>query len=43
MFSGPSNYQLFVAPKGGPLLEASCPLHGIHVARGHGDGMEGLI
>lgn len=43
MFSGPSNFQLFVSPKGGPLLEKSCPLHRIHVARGHSDGMDNLI
>jgi len=43
MFSGPSNFQLFVSPKGGPLLEDSCPLHQIHVARGHSDGMDNLI
>jgi hypothetical protein len=43
MFGGPSNYQIFVSPKGGPLLEETCPLHLIHVARGHGDGMDHLI
>src|SRR5215475_7217166 len=43
MFSGPSNFQLFVSPKGGPALEESCPLHQIHIARGHSDGMDNLI
>jgi len=43
MFSGPSNFQIFVSPKGRPLLEESCPLHQIHVARGHSDGMDNLI
>ncbi len=43
MFGGPSNFQIFVSPKGGPLLEESCPLHHIHVARGHSDGMDNLI
>lgn len=43
MFSGPSNFQVFVSPKGGPALEESCPVHQIHVARGHSDGMDNLI
>lgn len=43
MFSGPSNFQLFVSPKGGLLLEEPCPLHQIHIARGHSDGMDNLI
>ena len=43
MFSGPSNFQLFVAPQGGTVLQASCPLPQIHVARGHSDGMDNLI
>jgi len=43
MFSGPSNFQIFVSPKGIPLLEEPCPLHQIHVARGHSDGMDNLI
>jgi hypothetical protein len=43
MFSGPSNFQLFVSPKGGPALEESCSLHQIHIARGHSDGMDNLI
>src|SRR5262249_23871522 len=43
MLSGPSNFQVFVSPKGGPVLEESCPLHQIHVARGHSDGMDNLI
>jgi hypothetical protein len=43
MFSGPSNFQIFVSPKGGPLLEEPCPLDQIHVARGHSDGMDNLI
>src|SRR5262245_52516046 len=43
MFRGPSNFHLFVSPKGGPLLEDSCPLHQIHIARGHSDGMDNLI
>src|SRR5262245_22836873 len=43
MFSAPSNFQVFVSPKGGPVLEESCPLHQIHVARGHSDGMDTLL
>jgi|SRR5215468_4505937 len=43
MLSGPSNFQVFVSPKGGLLLEEPCPLHQIHVARGHSDGMDNLI
>src|SRR5262245_5968462 len=43
MFSGPSNYQIFVSPKGMPLLNESFPLHRIHLARGHSDGMDNLI
>lgn len=43
MFSGPSNFQIFVSPQGGPLLEESCPLDHLHVARGHSDGMDNLI
>src|SRR5215475_16160102 len=40
MIAGPSNYYLFVAP-GGPLLrEDYCPPAEIHVARGHGDGLD---
>jgi hypothetical protein len=43
MIAGPSNYYLFVAP-GGPLLrEDSCPPEEIHVARGHGDGLDALV
>jgi hypothetical protein len=43
MIAGPSNYNLFVSP-GGPLLcEDSCPPEGIHVARGHGDGLNALV
>jgi hypothetical protein len=43
MTAGPSNYNLFVSP-GGPLLrEDSCPPEGIHVARGHGDGLFALV
>ncbi len=43
MFSGPSNFQVFVSPKGAPVLDESCPLHQLHVARGHSDGMDNLI
>jgi hypothetical protein len=43
MIAGPSNYNLFVSP-GGPLLrEDSCPPEEIHVARGHGDGLDALV
>jgi hypothetical protein len=43
MIAGPSAYNLFVSP-GGPLLcEDSCPPEAIHVARGHGDGLDALI
>jgi len=43
MFSGPSNFHIFVSPQGGPLLEEFCPLDQLHVARGHSDGMDNLI
>jgi hypothetical protein len=43
MLSGPSNYQTFVTAGGRPLLEESCPLHEIHLTRGHSDGMSALI
>jgi hypothetical protein len=43
MFGGPSNYQIFVSPKAGPLLDETCPLHRMHISRGHGDGMDHLI
>jgi hypothetical protein len=43
MLNGPSNFHIFVSPKGGPVLESPCPLHQIHLARGHSDGMENLI
>jgi len=43
MFSGPSNFQIFVSPKGSPLLTESFPLAQIHLARGHSDGMDNLI
>jgi len=43
MFPGPSNFNLFVSPRGGNLLEESCPLKDIHIARGHSDGMDNLI
>ena len=43
MFSSPSNYQLFVSPGGTPVLDDSCPLEKIHVARGHCDGMLALV
>lgn len=43
MLSGPSNYQAFVTAGGRPLLEESCPLHDIHLTRGHSDGMSALI
>src|SRR5882672_4157693 len=35
MFRWPSKFHVFVSPEGGPLLEESCPLHQIHIARGH--------
>lgn len=43
MFSGPSNYQIFISPQGPPMLEAAFPLDQIHIARGHSDGMDNLI
>jgi hypothetical protein len=43
MFEWASQFHLFVSPEGAPLLEKSCPLHQIHIARGHSDGMEHLI
>lgn len=43
MFSGPSNFQIFISPQGPTLLEASCPLDQLHIARGHSDGMDNLI
>ena len=43
MFRWPSQFHLFVSPEGAPLFEESCPLHQIHIARGHSDGMEHLI
>jgi hypothetical protein len=38
-----SNYYFFVAPAGAPLLEASCPLQGIHMTRGDCDGPGHLL
>jgi hypothetical protein len=43
MFSGPSNFQIFISPQGPPLLQADCPLDQLHIARGHSDGMDNLI
>jgi hypothetical protein len=43
MFAGPDSYYHFVSPGGTPLLEASCPSHQIHMARGHSAGMSGLL
>jgi hypothetical protein len=43
MFGGPSNFQIFVSPNGTPLLKDGFPLHRIHLARGHSDGMDNLI
>jgi hypothetical protein len=43
MFSGPSNYQIFVSPQGPLMLEAACPLDQLHITRGHSDGMDNLI
>ncbi|MFN0085076.1 MAG: hypothetical protein ACKVX9_06790 [Blastocatellia bacterium] len=43
MFSGPSNFQLFVSPKGSPILEKTHPLDQIHLVRGHSDGMDNLL
>jgi len=43
MLPGPSTYNLFVSP-GGPLLrDDSFPPEEIHVARGHGDGLDALV
>lgn len=43
MFSGPSNFSVFVSPKGSPILEETCPLDRMHMARGHSDGMDNLL
>ncbi|MDX2031916.1 MAG: hypothetical protein SF339_14670 [Blastocatellia bacterium] len=43
MFPGPSNYSVFVSPKGSPILEETCPLDRLHIARGHSDGMDNLL
>jgi hypothetical protein len=43
MIAGPSNYNLFVSPCGPLLREDSCPPEEIHVARGHGDGLDALV
>ncbi len=43
MLTGPSNYQIFVSPKGPPVFEESCPLDKMHLARGHSDGMDNLV
>jgi hypothetical protein len=43
MIAGPSNYHIFVSPGGSLLGEDSCPPEGIHVARGHGDGLFSLV
>ncbi len=43
MIAGPSNFNLFVAPDGPLLREDSCPPHEIHIARGHGDGLDALV
>ena len=43
MFSGLSDFQLFISPKCGLLLQDSCPLSEIHVARGHSDGMDNYL
>jgi hypothetical protein len=40
---GPSNYFLFVSPKGNALLEPACPLSRIHVTRGDNDGPGHLL
>jgi hypothetical protein len=43
MFTGPESYYHFVSPGGSPLFEDSCPPREIHVARGHSDGIWGLV
>ncbi len=43
MFSGPSNFSVFVSPKGNSILEEAYPLDHLHVARGHSDGMDNLL
>lgn len=43
MFAGPSNFHLFVAPTGGPVLQDAYPLSHLHIARGHSDGMDNLL
>jgi hypothetical protein len=41
--NGPSNYFLFVSPKGNSILEASCPLGAVHMTRGDNDGPGHLL
>jgi hypothetical protein len=43
MIAGPDNYYHFVSPGGSPLFEDTCPPREIHMARGHSDGMWGLV
>jgi hypothetical protein len=43
MIAGPDNYYHFVSPGGSPLFEGACPSREIHMARGHSDGMWGLV
>jgi hypothetical protein len=40
---GPSNYFLFVSPKGNTILEPSCPLAAVHMTRGDNDGPGHLL
>jgi hypothetical protein len=40
---GPSNYFLFVAPKGSSILNPSCPLSEVHMTRGDNDGPGHLL
>jgi hypothetical protein len=40
---GPSNYFLFVSPRGNSILEASCPLEAVHMTRGDNDGPGHLL
>jgi hypothetical protein len=40
---GPSNYFLFVSPKGSSILTPSCPLSEVHMTRGDNDGPGHLL
>ena len=41
--SGPSNYFLFVSPRGSVILKPSCPLAAVHMTRGDNDGPGHLL